>query len=243
MKKIILIIFISINFISISFAKIVEEVKKVPVTVTNANGVSDSREIVVTVWREDSRVKSPYLFFNHGRQSNTAMRKQFDRVRYAAQSKYWVQQGFVVIIPTRVGYGESGVDFDPEDSGSCRTISDFPGQVMPQVQQTKQVLEFALKQLTYVDTTQGILVGQSYGGLGAIKIASIADEIKGLKGVVNFSGGGHGRPSQLGQFGAGTSCDSRGLEKIFAEWSKNKVPTLWFYSPNDQFFGSKDPKD
>ena len=84
MKKIILIIFISINFISISFAKIVEEVKKVPVIVTNASGVSDSREIVVTVWREDSRVKSPYLFFNHGRQSNTAMRKQFDRVRYAA---------------------------------------------------------------------------------------------------------------------------------------------------------------
>ena len=81
MKKIILIIFISINFISISFAKIVEEVKKVPVTVTNANGVSDSREIVVTVWREDSRVKSPYLFFNHGRQSNTALRKKFDRVR------------------------------------------------------------------------------------------------------------------------------------------------------------------
>ena len=243
MKKIILIIFISINFISISFAKIVEEVKKVPVTVTDANGVSDSREIVVTVWREDSRVKSPYLFFNHGRQSHPAMRKQFDRVRYAAQSKYWVQQGFVVIIPTRVGYGESGVDFDPEDSGSCRTISDFPGQVMPQVQQTKQVLEFALKQLTYVDTTQGILVGQSYGGLGAIKIASIADEIKGLKGVVNFAGGGFGRPSQLGQFGAGTSCHSSGLEKIFAEWSKNKVPTLWFYSPNDKFFGPSDPKD
>ena len=36
------------------------------------------------------------------------------------------------------------VDFDPEDSGSCKTLSDFPGQVMPQVQQTKQVLEFAL---------------------------------------------------------------------------------------------------
>ena len=87
LKKIILIIFISINFISSSFAKIVEEVKKVPVTVTNANGVSDSREIVVTVWREDSRVKSPYLFFNHGRQTSTALRMQFDRVRYAAQSK------------------------------------------------------------------------------------------------------------------------------------------------------------
>ena len=56
MKKIILIIFISINFISISFAKIVEEVKKVTVTVTNTNGVSNSGEIVVTIWREDSRV-------------------------------------------------------------------------------------------------------------------------------------------------------------------------------------------
>jgi hypothetical protein len=41
------------------------------------------------------------------------------RFRYEQQARYFVGKGFVVMVPTRVGYGETYDGFDPETSGGC----------------------------------------------------------------------------------------------------------------------------
>ena len=65
--RLILIFFL---FCNSSFARIIEEIIKVPVSVTNsiyANNPKFEQEITVTIWRDDSIKKSPYLLFSHGR--------------------------------------------------------------------------------------------------------------------------------------------------------------------------------
>jgi pimeloyl-ACP methyl ester carboxylesterase len=87
-------------------SEIVEEIITLPVLVKNIYGGEFKQEIVVTIFRENSRAKSPWLVLNHGRPSSGAL--QMGRQRYSQNSKYFVEKGFLVLVPTRVGYGPSG---------------------------------------------------------------------------------------------------------------------------------------
>jgi hypothetical protein len=60
-------------------------------------------------------MNAPYLVLNHGRPANGNL-AGMQRQRYSDNSRYFVSLGFVVLVPTRVGYGESGGP-DVEDSG------------------------------------------------------------------------------------------------------------------------------
>jgi dienelactone hydrolase len=225
-------------FCNISFARIIEEIIEVPVSVSNSNFTNNPKfeqKIIVTIWRDDSVKKSPYLLFSHGRAGTDQERGKFGRSSEKRNSEYFVSKGFAVILPTRIGYGVSGGP-DADYSGACGNKNYLEARKVA-IDQSKQVLNHVFD-FSYIDRTKGIVVGQSVGGFTTIGLS--AENISGLKGAINFAGGDGGDPIKSPE----KPCGDYLIKDTFAKYgASNKVPTLWLYSVNDKFWGEQLPKD
>jgi dienelactone hydrolase len=220
---------------SLSLAAVVEEVIEVPVSVKTIYGQEANQPIKVTVFRDDKRESAPYLVLNHGRPATEADFAKMKRQRYSENSRYFVALGFVVLVPTRVGYGESGGP-DVEYSGRCDSKNYTPVYAAS-ADQTVAVLKAAAN-LPYVDLARGIVVGQSFGGMTSITLSTRA--LPGLVGAVNFAGGGGGNPTDRPE----NPCSAYRLTALYEDYGAvSKVPTLWLYSENDRYWGSELPKE
>jgi len=220
---------------SLSLAAIVEEVIEVPVSVKTIYGQEANQAIKVTVFRDDKREKAPYLILNHGRPAIEADFAKMKRQRFSENSQYFVALGFVVLVPTRVGYGESG-GLDVEYSGRCNS-RDYASAYAASADQTVAVLR-AASNLPYVDLSRGIVVGQSFGGMTSIALST--RELPGLVGAINFSGGGGGNPTDRPE----NPCSASRLAALYKDYgAASKVPTLWLYSENDRYWGAELPKE
>ena len=215
-------------------AELVEEVIAVPVNVSTIYGQAVAQDIHVTIWRDDTRSGSPFLVLNHGRPANPAGLASMPRQRYAANARYFVSRGFVVLIPTRAGYGPSNAGTDVEYSGPCQS-REYPKVFDAAAEQSIAVLKHATS-LPYVDTTRGIVVGQSFGGATAIALA--AKNVEGVAAAVNFGGGSGGNPEGSPE----RPCRPDQLERAFAQYARSRVPTLWLYAENDRYWGRELPK-
>ena len=233
--KLILILFL---FCNSSFAKIIEEIIEVPVSVSNSNFTNNPKfeqKITVTIWRDDVIKKAPYLLFSHGRAGTDQERGKFGRSSEKRNSEYFVSKGFTVILPTRIGYGVSGGP-DADYSGACGNKNYLEARKVA-IDQSKQVLNHIFD-FSYIDRTKGIVVGQSVGGFTTIGLS--AENISGLKGAINFAGGDGGDPIKSAE----KPCGDYLIKDTFAKYgASNKVPTLWLYSVNDKFWGEQLPKD
>lgn len=217
-----------------SSAAVLEDVIEVPVSVKTIYGQQANQLIKVTVFHDDQRNSAPYLVLNHGRPANEADFVKMKRQRYSENSLYFVSLGFVVLVPTRVGYGETGGP-DVEYSGRCNS-KDYAPVYAVAADQTVAVLKAAAN-LPYVDLSRGVVVGQSFGGTTSIALA--ARDVPGLAGAVNFAGGGGGNPSERPD----NPCAPHALAALFRAYgAASKVPTLWLYSENDRYWGAELPK-
>jgi dienelactone hydrolase len=217
-----------------SAAKNVEEVIEIPVKVASIYGRVYEHPIKVTVFRESDRSRSPFLILNHGRPAKVADFAKMGRVRFADNAKYFVSLGFVVFVPTRVGYGVTGGE-DVEYSGSCGG-KNYPPVYQAAAQQSISVIEYA-RALPYIDADKGIVVGQSFGGATAIALAS--KNLPSVVAAVNFAGGGGGDP--IGR--PGNPCRDDYLADLFGAYgATSRIPTLWLYSENDRYFGKEKPR-
>lgn len=226
--------FICLCASALSSAAVMEEVIDVPVRVKTIFGQEANQTIKVTLFRDDQREKAPYLVLNHGRPANEADFFKMKRQRFAENSAYFVAQGFVVLVPTRVGYGESG-GLDVEYSGHCNSRNFAPAYAAA-AEQTIAVLKAATS-LPYVDLSHGIVVGQSFGGMTSITLAT--QDVPGLVAAVNFAGGGGGNPSERPE----NPCSAHRLSTLYSDYgAASKVPTLWLYSENDRFWGAELPR-
>lgn len=218
-----------------SGAAVIEEVIDVSVTASTIYGQSVTQNIPVTIWRDDSREKAPFLVLNHGRPATSTAIAGMGRQRYSQNAQYFVAKGFVVLIPTRLGYGPSGGGTDVEYSGPCQSRS-YTHVFRAAADQTLSVLRHA-KTLAYIDSTRGILVGQSVGGAVTLALASL--NVDGVVAAVNFAGGSGGNPETSPE----RPCRPDLLEKTFSEYGRTaKVPTLWLYSENDRYWGAQLPR-
>jgi dienelactone hydrolase len=216
-----------------SSATVVETVLDVPVKVTAASGRVVEQAIKVTVFHESTRFASPYLILNHGRPFEDAKRGEMRRIAFPDISRYFVERGFTVIVPTRIGYGYSGGP-DVEASGSCAKRDYLPAYAAA-ADQSVAALEYAGR-LPSVDRRRGIVVGQSFGGTTAITLAGRG--LPGLAGAINFAGGGGGNPVMHPEH----PCSPEQLAELFRSYGRTaRVPTLWLYSENDRYFGSRLP--
>jgi dienelactone hydrolase len=215
-------------------SEIIEQTIEVPVQVQPRDGPEVRQNIAVTIVREATADRRPFLVLLHGRGTSPAERTAMGLKTYPANSRYFASKGFVVLVPTRVGYGVSRGP-DVEYTGTCQSKHFVDGAAVAVVE-TRQVLRYA-ERLAYVDPDHGIVVGESFGGLVAIAIA--ADDIRGVVAAVNISGGDGGNVRTR----IDEPCRPDQMRETFARYgSANRLPTLWMYSANDRVWGPVYPK-
>ena len=103
-------------------AKLNEEIVRLPLTIDLPSGVTHKGEFVLTTFRPNGPGPFPAVIVSHGRESRK--RAVFGRSRMLAH--YWLNRGFAVFAPTRIGHGVSGgtSSVDPEAvSGPCESWS------------------------------------------------------------------------------------------------------------------------
>jgi dienelactone hydrolase len=211
-------------------AAIIEETVDLPVVVTTGRGDVVERRIMVTIVRDDTVARAPFLLLNHGRAVDSAGRASLTpAITYHANARYLVGRGFAVFIPVRIGYGASGGP-DIENGGAC-AAKQFPPVYEAAAEQGLAVIAFAKKQ-RYVDPARGVVVGQSFGGATAIALAS--KNVAGVLAAVNFAGGGGGDPDTRPE----NPCGGDRMARLFASYgATSRIPTLWLYSTNDRYWG------
>lgn len=217
-------------------AKWIEEQMDLPVQVSDSYGKTIAQSIKLTLFRDDSNpTPAPVLVLNHGRSAEATERAAMGRARYLKASRYFVAQGFIVAVPTRIGYGDTGGQ-DVEDTGNCSSKRYEPGYAAA-LAQTVAVLE-AVRSRPDADRERAVIAGQSFGGTTAI--AAAAQRIPGVVAAINFAGGGGGNPKTRPQ----RPCAPQAMERLFGSYGKSaRVPTLWIYTENDQYLGAEHPRE
>lgn len=217
-----------------ALAGIIEQVVDLPVKVTDAAGKPVEQTIKLTIARDDARPRSGFLVLNHGRSGDPAQRRTTGRFQFSDTAAYFINLGYAVFIPTRIGYGPSGGP-DVEDTGPCRAKSYAPA-LEAAAQQTLAVIAHARAQ-PYIDPANGLLVGNSVGGITTI--ATAAKSPPGIRAAINFAGGAGGDPANH----PARPCRDDLLTAAYATFgATTRIPTLWLYSENDRFFGIQSPR-
>ncbi len=218
-------------------AKLVEEVITVPVTVKDMYGKVHTQSVQALVFFDDEKTNPyPVAVLGHGRSANPAQRLNQNLYSgYASTAKWLVSWGFIVAVPERIGYGKTGGD-DLDDSGRCSNKNYTPVYDAA-ASQMQQILN-AMRQRQDVSKDKGLLLGQSFGGATVIALA--AQNPNGVQAVVNLAGGGGGNPDTSPR----EPCRPDSLKQMFSTYGETaRIPSLWIYTENDQYWGAQYPKD
>ena len=204
--------------------KLIDEDVRIPVS----NG---NYSIAAKILRPDGHGPYGAIVLNHGAAVSVEERRSESPELLIHTAAHFARRGYVVVMPLRRGFGKTGGEF-AEDAGSCRNPDYRRGEanaaedVLAAYQYTRN--------LPYVDGTRMILAGQSAGGVASIYTAARAPE--GLVAVLAFAAGRGGNPNR----NPGVPCAIEPLARVFDELGKSvKVPVLFHYAENDQFFNAQ----
>ncbi|MBP0599908.1 prolyl oligopeptidase family serine peptidase [Herbaspirillum sp. LeCh32-8] len=224
-----LLVFCSVHLHAQELARdINESVSAIDVTVKDLYGKQETGKVVITQFKPDGLGPFPILILNHGRSPTN--RHEPPRFRYTKQARYFVERGFAVFEPTRIGYGQYMTDFDPEESGPCNA-REFAPMALAASTETLAVLDYA-RQQAYVDKSRVLLVGQSVGGYTTV--AAAARNPEGVVAAINFAGGSGGDPVHH----PAVPCSGARMKDMYAGFGKStRTPMLWIYTENDLYFG------
>lgn len=184
----------------------------------------------------------PVLIFEHGRAGDPQTRAKLTAPIPQGHVRFWLAKGFAIVAPIRVGYGLTGGP-DRENSGSafnqhgqCSRRPDFETLGKVTAETNLAVLKWAQAQ-PWADKNRVVLEGRSVGGFTTVSTA--AANPPGVVGYINFSGGAGGSPDRSPQH----SCDPEQMKTVYGEFGKTtKIPGLWLYANNDQYWGPDAPK-
>jgi dienelactone hydrolase len=183
-----------------------------------------------TVMRPKGEARAPLVVINHGSPAESSARPQMSRQRYSALSSWFVAHGYVVAVPLRRGYGETGGAW-AEDYGPCNN-PDYAGAGLQTAADIKAAIDFMRTQ-PFVAPDHTVVVGQSAGGWGTIALSSINPP--GVSGMIDFAGG-RGGHQRMPTGGMG-NCATSALVQAAAKYGATaRVPMLSIYAANDTFF-------
>jgi dienelactone hydrolase len=170
--------------------------------------------------------RRPLVMINHG--SDAYTREAVSLPVFYWLSRWFVDRGYVVLLPQRRGHGATGGEL-AEGRDSCAN-PDHLGSGEAAADDIEAALRF-MEQQPFVDPSHLIVAGVSTGGWAALALA--ARNPPGLKLVVNFAGGrgayAYGRPNVV--------CGKDRLIAATAALGRNaRVPTFWAYAENDSYF-------
>lgn len=171
--------------------------------------------------------RRPLVVISHG--TNAATREQVSAPIYYWLSSWFVERGYVVLLPQRRGHGGTGGPF-AEGVDTCLAPDHYAaGQTA--ADDIAAAIAF-MREQSFVDPEHIVAVGASSGGWASLALAS--RNPPGLKLVVNFAGGrgGHAFGQRHAVCGRDTLIAAAGRFAATAH-----VPTVWFYARNDSYFG------
>lgn len=217
-------------------AALIEDQAQMPVSIVDPFGKHIEQSITVTFFHDDATpTPRPAIVLNHGRAGTAEERGAMGRARFTVASAWFARQGFLVAVPTRIGYGVTGGE-DVEDSGACgnRRFAPSFAAAADQVEATLDLL----RQRPDVDPQRLVVLGQSFGGGTVVAVA--ARNPSGLQLALNFAGGSGGDPKNNPR----NPCSPNRMEDLYASYGHSAhVPMLWAYTENDQYWGPKIPHE
>ncbi|WP_020697161.1 alpha/beta hydrolase family protein [Reyranella massiliensis] len=186
--------------------------------------------LIATVLRPPGEARQPLVIINHGSPADGSRRATMERPRYATLSSWFVARGYVVVLPIRRGYGDSGGTW-AEGYGRCES-PDYFNAGLQSAADIQATIDYMRSQ-PYVAADRTIVVGQSAGGWAAIALSS--RNPPGVSGMINFAGGRGGQQKMAG--GDIGNCTPDALVDAAAKYGATaRVPMLWIYAENDSFF-------
>lgn len=185
--------------------------------------------MVATVLRPQGDGPFGAVILNHGNPVAAQARRNYARPRFPIAAPVFARRGYVVVMPLRRGFGETGGDF-VESAGSCAG-PDFRRAGRGAAESVMAAYDYA-RSLPYVDRLRIVFAGQSGGGFASMYAAG-THAPEGLVAVLNFAGGRGGNP----KIRPGAPCDGAQLTQIFSELGAAvRTPVLFHYAENDRFF-------
>jgi dienelactone hydrolase len=180
-------------------------------------GVVFNINLEATLFKPSGDGPFPLAIINHGKAYGDP--KLQGRYRPYSAVRYFLQRGYVVLVPMRQGFSKSeglyiGAGCNVESNG--RT----------QAQDILSALKYISTQ-AFVDPSRVIVLGQSHGGWTTLALGASSPP-PGVKGLVNFAGG-------LRQEGC-TAWQNTLVRAAGGLGADSKLPSLWFYGDNDSFF-------
>ncbi len=177
--------------------------------------------------RQTDNERRPMVVINHGSDDET--REAVSMPIFYWLSKWFVDRGYVVMLPQRRGHGATGGAM-AEGRDSC-SDPDHYGAGLAAADDIETAVRYMSAQ-PFVDAKRIVVVGVSTGGWASLGVAS--RNLPGVGLIVNFAGGrgahAYGRPREI--------CGVDRLIEASGRYARNStVPTLWFYAANDSYFG------
>jgi dienelactone hydrolase len=190
------------------------------------DGGAEQFLLETTVYRPSGPGPFPLVTINHGKPRPGATDPSAMRPGFGAAAHWFIDRGFAVAVPMRPGYGRSSGPIS-DTAGPC-SDRDYFATALKTGANMEGVIAY-LRNQSFVDRSRVVVVGQSYGGLGALGVAY--DKPEGVIGIVNFAGGaGSNRPGEI--------CSGR--ERLVAAigrlGERNILPQIWLYAANDHYF-------
>lgn len=174
-------------------------------------------ELETTLFKPAGDGPFPVVVVNHG-MADMPNRLQ-PRYRPLPAVREFLQRGYVVVVPMRQGFSNSG-------GATVGEGCDIAGSGDAQAEDVMAVVAWLDKQ-PWADTTRMLMLGQSHGGLTTLAYARKPHP--GFKVFVNFAGGLRY---------VTRNCDTdKALKSAYAAYGAvTRVPSLWFYGANDSYF-------
>lgn len=176
---------------------------------------------------EGEQQRSPLVVINHG--TSDATRMAVAMPVYYWLSRWFVERGYVVVLPQRRGHGATA-GVMAESIGTC-TDPDHFRSGLAAADDIEGAVSFMSDQ-PFVAPGEAIVVGISSGGWASLALAS--RNPAGVRAVVNIAGGRGGRP--FGMRVDAVCGEQRLIEAAESYGRSARIPTLWLYAANDSYF-------
>jgi len=200
---------------------LVEEELKLLAQFNHADGSGYTVNLDALVIRPNDGQRHPLAVISHGTVMG-AIKRTYPR-ELRSQALEMARRGWVTVIATRRGYGNSEGGFSEGMTCDGPSVTQAGRASAADIRETIHTMA----DKPYVDASKVIAIGHSSGGFAVI--ASSANPPPGLVAVINFAGGRHASDSPDKQ-----ECSENSMVAAMATYGKtSRLPTLWVYAEND----------
>lgn len=164
----------------------------------------------------------------HASTQNRLKRAQMPQPEYSALAAALVARGFAVLVPQRLGHGQTGGPY-LEDQEGC-DAAEYGLSAQTTAEAITTALTFMRAQ-PFARKDAAVIVGHSAGGWGALALADRSP--KEISAIVVFAPGRGGRKDDR----ANSICAPDRLVAAATEFGDGaKVPVTWLVAENDSYF-------